>query len=104
MRLLRLFPLIFIASFTDSFAQSNNDSISVPGSTLFKINGGKKFWMGANYRREWLTPIKVPVINLATESGGLTPVKRGGGKQTRSLRLKDANGKEYNFRSIQKIY
>ena len=25
------------------------------------------------------------------------------GKQTRSLRLKDANGKEYNFRSIQKF-
>ena len=103
MRLWRLFFLLFITSFTDSFAQSNTDSVTVPGSTLFKINGGKKFWMGTNYRREWLTPIKVPVINLATEGGGLTPVKRGGGKQTRSLRLEDANKKEYNFRSIQKF-
>lgn len=59
--------------------------------------------MGDNYRQEWKTPIRVPVINMATEGGGLTPVKRGGGKQTRSLRVKDANGKEYNFRSIKKF-
>ena len=59
--------------------------------------------MGENYRQEWKTPIRVPVINMATEGGGLTPVKRGGGKQTRSLRVKDASGKEYNFRSIKKF-
>ena len=59
--------------------------------------------MGDNYRREWKAPIRVPVINLATEKGGLTPVKKGGGKQTRSLRLEAANGDEYNFRSIQKF-
>lgn len=59
--------------------------------------------MGANYRKEWKTPIGLPVINLATENGGLTPVKLGGGKQTRSLRVADPSGKEYNFRSIQKF-
>jgi hypothetical protein len=59
--------------------------------------------MGANYRKEWNTPVKVPVMNLATEKGGLTPVKRGGGKQTKSLRLQDASGREYTIRSIQKF-
>ncbi|MBC7914269.1 MAG: hypothetical protein H7Y07_09105, partial [Pyrinomonadaceae bacterium] len=103
MRLFRLCCLLFLTPFADCMAQTDKDSITVPGSSLFKINGGKKFWMGANYREEWKTPIKVPVIDLSKENGGLTPVKRGGGKQTRSLRVADPNGKEYNFRSIQKF-
>ena len=58
--------------------------------------------MGTNYRKEWNTPITVPVLNLSKEHGGLTPVKRGGGKQTKSLRLEDANGRQYVLRSITK--
>lgn len=79
------------------------DSVTTPASTKFKISGSRSFWMGANYRREWTTPVTAPVVNLATEHGGLTPVKRGGGKQTRSLRVKDPSGREYTFRSIQKF-
>lgn len=59
--------------------------------------------MGANYRAEWTSPVKAPVINLATEMGGLTPVRKGGGKQTKSLRLEDKNGRQYVLRSIQKF-
>jgi len=59
--------------------------------------------MGANYRREWNTPITVPILNLSTEKGGLTPVKKGGGKQTKSLRLEGADGRQYTIRSIQKF-
>src|ERR1044071_10504004 len=79
------------------------DSMKVAANTKFKTNGSKKFWMGSNYRTEWKTPVTVPVINLSTEKGGLTPTKRGGGKQTKSLRLEAANGQEYSFRSIQKF-
>lgn len=103
MKLLQLFILSFLISSVDSIAQSAKDSVMMAGSTKFKINGGKKFWMGSNYRREWRTPIRVPVLNLTTEKGGLTPVKQGGGKQTRSLRVADASGKEYNLRSIEKF-
>ncbi|HKC35500.1 MAG TPA: hypothetical protein VKB95_05530, partial [Chitinophagaceae bacterium] len=59
---------------------AQTDSTTAAGSTKFKNNGSKKFWMGANYRKEWLTPVKAPVINLSTEKGGLKPVKLGGGK------------------------
>ena len=93
--------LIIIPSFFVS-AQQGKDSASATGSH-FKISGSRSFWMGANYRKEWNTPIKVPVLNLATEKGGLKPVKRGGGKQTKSLRLADPNGREYTIRSIQKF-
>jgi hypothetical protein len=85
------------------FAQVTRDSATLPGSLEFKINNGRKFWMGSNYRREWRTPITVPVLQVATEKGGLKPTKRGGGKQTKSLRVEDAAGREYSIRSIQKF-
>lgn len=84
-------------------SNAQTDSATSVGSSFFKINKSKKFWMGANYRQEWTTPIKAPVINLATEHGGLTPVRLGGGKQTRSLRVEDPTGRQYTFRSIQKF-
>jgi hypothetical protein len=82
---------------------AQTDSASAAGSTKFKTNGSKKFWMGANYREEWLTPVKAPVLNLATEKGGLKPVKLGGGKQSKSLRLEDPSGRQYALRLIEKF-
>ena len=73
--------LLFIPAYC---AAQNSDSATSLASPAFKINASRTFWMGKNYRTEWRTPIRVPVINFATEKGGLTPIKRGGGKQTKS--------------------
>jgi hypothetical protein len=59
-------------------------------------------FFGAHYRDLWTTPIRVPVLALATFAGGLTPVKQGGGFQTKSLRFKGNDGKLYAFRSVNK--
>ena len=95
--------LLFAFSLMSFVSYAQTDSMTVAANLKFKTNGSKKFWMGKNYRLEWKTPIRVPVINLATEYGGLTPVKRGGGKQTKSLRLEDPNGREYSIRSVEKF-
>jgi hypothetical protein len=42
------------------------------------------------------------VLDLATFAGGLRATRRGGGEQTKSLRLQGADGKEYSFRSVNK--
>lgn len=63
-----------------------------------------QFLWGKHYRKEWTTPVEVPVVNLATYQGGLTPVEQGGGRQTQTLRLQDRNGKQYVLRSIDKDY
>jgi hypothetical protein len=101
----RFFTLVAFFCFllVPFFGKAQTDSMTAAANTTFKTNGSKKFWMGSNYRTEWKTPITVPVINLSTEKGGLTPVKRGGGKQTKSLRLEDPQGRQYSFRSIQKF-
>jgi hypothetical protein len=78
--------------------QTGTDSMTVPGGK-FTNTKARIRWMGANYRQEWNTPVKVPVMKLT----GLVPIKRGGGKQTKSLRMQDASGKQYTIRSIQKF-
>lgn len=94
--------LLFSLENNNVNAQVKGDSATVAGGN-FNTSGSRAFWMGTNYRKEWNTPITVPVIYLSKEKGGLTPVKRGGGKQTKSLRLEDANGREYVLRSITKF-
>src|SRR5688572_5878194 len=99
-----IIPSLVSTSQTDSTkVAANPNTMTVAANPNFKNNGSKRFWMGANYRAEWTTPITVPVINMSTEKGGLTPVKRGGGKQTKSLRVEDPEGRQYSFRSIQKF-
>src|SRR5688500_6290549 len=66
-----------------------------------RSNFHQRLW-GRNRRAEWATPIQVPVLWLDTACGGLTPYQQGGGNETKSLRLKSANGKEYSLRSINK--
>src|SRR5215510_11219077 len=55
-----------------------------------KASGVKRFFWGDHYRKEWATPVEVAVLDMDNEAGGLTPIKIGGGLQTRSLRLKGA--------------
>ncbi len=61
-----------------------------------------RLFFGDHYRNLWTTPIEVQVLDLASIGGGLTPTKKGGGKQTVSLRFKSRDGREYAFRSVNK--
>lgn len=61
-----------------------------------------RFLFGENYRKEYADSTKVPVIRLSQIKGGLTPIKRGGGNQTHSLRMEDKQGKEWVLRSVEK--
>lgn len=82
--------------------QQNKTTKTVAAGTQYKKSGWHNFWWGHNYRTVWSTPITVPVFMLDTAAGGLTPVKEGGGHQTRSIHLKDKNEKEYALRSVNK--
>jgi len=61
-----------------------------------------RFLLGGQWRELWTTPIEVPVLNLESFDGGLSPERRGGGQQTKSLRLKGGNGRIWGFRSVDK--
>lgn len=57
---------------------------------------------GDHYRELYGTDIKAKVALLDTLYGGLEVIRRGGGHQTRTLRLKDTLGREYNLRALKK--
>lgn len=83
-----------------NFADS---TVTVAASDLYSTDSkSKRNWLGNNYREEWETPIEVPVFDIGTEKGGLKILKRGGGQQTRSLRLEAKDGKQYVLRSVEK--
>ena len=78
-------------------ARVTGDLAKKPGKT-------KPGLLGNNYRQEWGTKIKdVPVFDLGKEKGGLEIIKKGGGMQTRSLRLQAKDGKQYTLRSVEKF-
>ena len=79
------------------------DSMSLVAAPYYKAGGLKKWLMGSNYREEWTTPVKVKTFDIQKEKGGLTPIKRGGGFQSKSLRLEDSKGDQYVLRSIEKF-
>lgn len=58
--------------------------------------------LGAHHRDLWTTRVRVPVLDLAGFAGGLTPLRRGGGRETKALRMQGGNGRVYAFRSVDK--
>ncbi len=74
----------------------------VAAGPAYDVGLWKRFWFGNHYRSTWTMPIEVPYLNLDTTFGGLTVNKKGGGRQTTSLKFKAANGAAYTFRSVDK--
>lgn len=86
---------------TDSLILQNKTVTIIPGKQ-YKAGGLHQIFLGEHWRDLWTTPIKVNEISLDKFGGGLTAVKKGGGLQTKSLRLKGNDGNEYKFRLIDK--
>ncbi|MEM6697429.1 MAG: metallophosphoesterase, partial [Bacteroidota bacterium] len=61
-----------------------------------------KATLGEHHLDTYLKEYSFPVLDLDTIRGGMTPIKRGGGNQTNSLRLADADGKQFTMRSLTK--
>ncbi|MGY5849221.1 metallophosphatase [Salegentibacter sp. F14] len=61
----------------------------------------KKMW-GEHYRQVYGKQIEVPVLFLDTLPGNPIAINEGGGKQSRSLRLRDDNDNEFTLREIRK--
>ncbi|MGY5354506.1 metallophosphoesterase [Wenyingzhuangia sp. IMCC45467] len=57
---------------------------------------------GHHYRKEYSTLVRAKTVMLDTLYGGLTLVKKGGGHQSKSLRLINPEGKQYVMRALKK--
>ena len=65
-------------------------------------SGFYRLLWGEHFRKDYETPVKAKSALLDTLYGGLTVVRKGGGHQTNSLRLKTKDDREYVMRSLKK--
>lgn len=80
-----------------------DSTITLAASASYDAHGKfHRFLFGEHYRKEWATPVTFPVLDMATEKGGLTPYKIGGGKQTASLKVRNEEGRNYTLRGLNK--
>lgn len=87
-------------AYATNFPSSVNESIysqeEVSKSGLYK-------WLwGERYRDLYATKISAPTVNLDTLFGGLKVIRKGGGHQSKSLRLVNKKGQEYVMRALRK--
>ncbi|MCH9029589.1 MAG: hypothetical protein IH819_08250, partial [Bacteroidetes bacterium] len=94
--------ILFITANLCAQNGSEKQFITIIPGEQYKAGWFHNFWFGKHWRDIWTTPIRVRVLNLSTFAGGLTPLKVGGGLQTKSLRFNGKDGNIYKFRSISK--
>ena len=80
----------------------SSDSSTIAAGKRYAAGGFTRLWLGDTYRDYWATPVRVPVLDLRSYAGGLKPLKEGGGKQTKTLRLGTPTGSEFVFRPVDK--
>ncbi|CAN5754907.1 hypothetical protein BH23GEM9_BH23GEM9_32170 [soil metagenome] len=83
-------------------AQQPNDTVTVVAGPQYEAGPLRRFLYGDNWRELWVAPVRAPVIDIRTFSGGLVPTHRGGGNQSITLHVEDAEGDRWIFRSIDK--
>jgi hypothetical protein len=81
---------------------ASSESLRVVPGARYRAGWFHRLFLGSHYRDLWTTPLKVEVLDLETFAGGLRPTKRGGGTQTKSLRFRGADGRDYAIRSVEK--
>ncbi len=80
---------------------ANELYVSVPASAQYRNPGLlKRLVLGKNYRKQWETPVALPVFDLKAQ--GFRVKALGGGMQTKSLEMEDAQGIEWVLRTIDK--
>jgi hypothetical protein len=82
--------------------RSDRTATTLAAGPEYRASGIHQFLLGKDYRSLWTTPVSVPVLDLRTYAGGLRPVSKGGGQQTKSLLLVASDGQQFFFRSVDK--
>lgn len=73
----------------------------VPGAQ-YRAGALHRLLLGHHHRDLWTAKLTAPVLDLDTFGGGLTLLRRGGRGQTKSLRFRGRDGREYTVRSVDK--
>lgn len=102
---LQLFFLIINTSLL--FSQTNKTDSAmefkkvIPGKE-YEASGLKRFFWGNNYRDEWTIPATVRILKLDSAEAEYEELSQNDSYQTLNLHVKNAKGKEYLIRPVDK--
>ncbi|WP_207436198.1 hypothetical protein [Sabulibacter ruber] len=85
-----------------SLLKNPQDSVLASAGPHYQISKAGEFFLGEHYRKIWAVPVKAKVFHMGEARGGLSIEKLGGGMQTTSLTLTDAQGRLFALRSLDK--
>jgi hypothetical protein len=83
-------------------SESYPDSVKIKAGAEYSAGWLHRLFFGDHYREDWTTEVNIPYLNMDTTFSGLTPLKKGGGRQTKSLKFMAGNKMRYTFRSVNK--
>jgi hypothetical protein len=79
-----------------------DSTIAAASRKMANLSVLRRVLIGRNYRQEWSKPIRMQVLHLDRDKGGLKVTGIGGGHESKSLQLEDASGKTWSFRTSNK--
>lgn len=101
--------LVLLAAFVAASSTSNPAGADQAPRTMTVAAGPQYaksalhcFFFGADCRKSWMTPATAEVLDFSQEAGGLSVVRRLGGRQTKALAIRGRDGRNYTFRGIHK--
>jgi hypothetical protein len=98
-----LLAAMAVAAPAPAVAQTPRDTLTQAAGPQYEDAGPlRRLFYGRNWRDLWGAPLEAPVLDLGTFSGGLSVLRPGGGRQSITLHLTDAQGDRWIFRSIDK--
>lgn len=65
-------------------------------------NSTYNFLWGKRYAEDYSVPVAAKVVYIDTLLGGLSPIRKGGGNQSKTLHLKASDGRRYVMRAMKK--
>jgi len=78
------------------------DSVAVVSNPAFKASSFFRSFWGSSHRAAWTAELRVPVLDLSTYSGGLTPTESITGDPRQLLILLDPEDRRFLFRSVSR--
>ena len=99
---LLVFSCLMVFPLQPAAQESAGSTVVTAAGEQYRAGAFHRWTLGRHYHDLWTTPIEVEVLDLSTFAGGLTPLRQGGGRQTKSLRFLGSDGREYSFRSVDK--
>ncbi len=97
--------LTLTASLAPAWSASAAEAVPsrrVVADARYAAGGAHRLLFGNDYRELWTAPATFEILDLRTEAGGLSPVRRVGGQQTKGLAFTGRDGRNYTFRGLHK--